>query len=219
LAEQDFGSLEPHLETINLPLRMQLEIHNKPIEHVYFLESGFASVVANGSGHRSIEVGIIGREGMTGLAVIMGTDRSPNETFIQAGGEGQRMVAADLRTAMERSPTLHRCFLRYGHTFLTQTAQTAMANGRSKLEERLARWLLMADDRIDGDELPLTHEFLAIMLGVRLPGVTAALNLLASEGLIRANRGVISIVDRKGLQESSNGAYGKPEAEFRSLFG
>jgi CRP-like cAMP-binding protein len=94
-----------------------------------------------------------------------------------------------------------------------------MANGRSKVEERLARWLVMAHDRLDGDELPLTHEFLAIMLGVRRPGVTVALNLLEKDGLIDANRGVISIIDRKGLEEKSNGAYGVPEAEFRRLFG
>jgi CRP-like cAMP-binding protein len=109
--------------------------------------------------------------------------------------------------------------LRYGHAFVVQTGHTAMANGRSKVEERLARWLVMAHDRLDGDELPLTHEFLAIMLGVRRPGVTVALNLLEKDGLIDANRGVISIIDRKGLEEKSNGAYGVPEAEFRRLFG
>jgi hypothetical protein len=119
----------------------------------------------------------------------MGTDRSPHETFMQAAGDGQGMAAAKLRQGMEQSATLHRCMLRYGHAFVVQTGHTAMANGRSKVEERLARWLLMAHDRLDGDELPLTHEFLAI-----------------------------SIIDRKGLEEKSNGAYGVPEAEFRRLF-
>ena len=219
LSRGDFGLLESHLEGVDLPVRKQLEAPNKRIDRVYFIEHGFASVVANGSGHRGIEVGLIGREGMTGLAVIMGTDRSPHETFIQAAGNGQGMAAAKLRQGMEQSATLHRSMLRYGHAFVVQTGHTAMANGRSKVEERLARWLLMAHDRLDGDELPLTHEFLAIMLGVRRPGVTVALNLLEKDGLIDANRGVISIIDRKGLEEKSNGAYGVPEAEFRRLFG
>ena len=100
-----------------------------------------------------------------------------------------------------------------------QTGYTAMANGRSKIEDRLARWLLMAHDRIDGDTLFLTHEFLSIMLGVRRLGVTLALNLLEQTGLIHARCGIITIVDRKGLEESSNGAYGVPEAEFNRLFG
>ena len=97
--------------------------------------------------------------------------------------------------------------------------QSTACNAVHTVEQRLARWLLMAHDRLDGDELPLTHEFLAIMLGVRRPGVTVSLNLLEQDGLIDANRGVISIVDRKGLEEKSNGAYGVPEAEFRRLFG
>jgi hypothetical protein len=167
---------------------------------------------------RSIEVGLIGREGMSGLAVVMGTDRSPNETFMQVAGGGQRISAAKLRPRMEQSGTLRRAFLCYAHAFAIQTAYTAMANGRSKLEERLARWLLMAHDRLDGDELPLTHEFIAMMLGVRRPGVTVALSLLENDGLIHANRGAISIIDRKGLEESSNGAYGASEAEYRRLF-
>ena len=123
------------------------------------------------------------------------------------------------RRAFGQSASLHRAFLHYAHGFFVQTARTAMANGRSKIEERLARWLLMAHDRTDGDELALTHEFLATMLGVRRPGVTVALNLLEGGGFIRANRGVIFIVDREGLVAHSNGAYGAPEAEFQHLFG
>jgi CRP-like cAMP-binding protein len=218
LSPDEVGLLGPHLEAVDLPVRQQLENRNKPIEHVYFVEHGFASVVANGTG-RSIEVGLIGREGMTGLAVVLGTDRTPHDTFIQAAGDGQRISAAKLRSAMEQSPTLHRSFLRYGHAFVIQTAQTALANGRSKIEERLARWLLMAHDRLDGDEVPLTHEFLSVMLGVRRPGVTVALDLLEKQGLIRAKRGAVAILNRTGLRKISNGAYGAAEAELRRLFG
>jgi CRP-like cAMP-binding protein len=207
LSRADFALLQPHLVAVDLPVFTQLETGNKRIDAVYFIERGFASVVADGSGERGIEVGIIGREGMTGLAVVMGNDCSPHDTYIQAAGAGQRISAAKLRWAMNRSVQLHRSLLRYAHAFLIQTTQTALANGRSKNAERLARWLLMADDRIDGRELPLTHKFLSIMLGVQRPGVTLAVQALEREGLISARRGVITITDRKGLQELSNGAY------------
>jgi CRP-like cAMP-binding protein len=218
LSAQDFALLSPFLKRVDLPLRKQLETRNKAIDLVYFIESGFASVVANGSG-RGIEVGLIGREGMTGLAVVMGTDRSPPETYIQNAGAGSRITVAKLRQAMGQSATLPRSFLLYAHAFSVQTTCTAMANGRGKIEERLARWILMARDRIDTDKLTLTHEFLSLMLGVRRPGVTVALRLLVSAGLIQAQRGVITIVDRQGLEDISNGSYGVPEAEFQRLFG
>ena len=102
---------------------------------------------------------------------------------------------------------MHKVLLDYVHSFMTQTTQTALANGRSKIEERLARWLLLADDRVDGDELPLTHEFLAIMLGVRRSGVTVALQELERRGLIAHRRSVITIIDRGGLEHGSNGTY------------
>jgi CRP-like cAMP-binding protein len=217
LSPEDLGVLWPHLEAVELPVRKQLESRNTAIETIYFIEHGFASVVANGTG-RSIEVGLIGREGMTGLAIIMGSDRSPHETFMQVGGDGQRISAGKLRQLTEENPILHRSLLRYGYAFVIQTAQTALANGRSKVEERLARWLLMANDRLDGDRVPLTHEFLSVMLGVRRPGVTLALSMLEKDGLIQAKRGTIVIVDRTRLRKISKGAYGAAEAEFNRLF-
>jgi CRP-like cAMP-binding protein len=207
LSRQDFALLEPHLEAVDLPVRKPLEARRKRIDQVYFIESGFASVVANGTSKPSIEVGIIGREGMTGLAIVMGHDRAQHETYIQVAGRGLRISAAKLREADERSMTLHRAILRYAHTFLLQTTTTALANGRSKIEERAARWLLMADDRIDGDDLPLTHEFLGLMLGTHRPGVTIALQALEKAGLITTRRSHITIIDRKGLEKSSNGTY------------
>jgi CRP-like cAMP-binding protein len=218
LPPDELGLLQPHLEAVDLPVRKPLENRNEAIEHVYFIEHGFASVVANGTG-RSIEVGLIGREGLTGLAVIMGSDRSPHDTYMQVAGDGQRLPSAKLRRATAESPALHHSLLRYGHAFMVQTAQTALANGRSKVEQRLARWLLMANDRLDGDEVPLTHEFLSVMLGVRRPGVTVALNLLEKAGLIQTRRRAIAILDRTGLRKTSNGAYGAAEAEFKRLLG
>jgi CRP-like cAMP-binding protein len=207
LPRADFALLEPHLEAVDLPVRKPLEARKRRIDQVYFIEAGFASVVANGSTKPSIEVGIIGREGMTGLGIVLGNDRAPHETYIQVAGTGQRISAANLRKADEQSPTLHRAMLQYAHAFLHQTTTTALANGRSKIEERLARWLLMADDRIDGKELPLTHEFLGLMLGTYRPGVTKAIQALEQEGLIAARRGSIRILNRKALEKRSNGTY------------
>jgi CRP-like cAMP-binding protein len=179
------------------------------VQYVYFMESGFASVVANGQ--FNIEVGIIGREGMSGLSVVLGsTDNPANETFMQIGGSGQAIEAHRLSEAIGASASLHRGLLRYAHAFLVQTSQTALSNGRSKIEERLARWLLMASDRVQG-ELPLTHEFLAIMLGVRRSGVTTALQELVRNGMIQRRRGFVTILDREGLEETSNGTYTRIE--------
>jgi CRP-like cAMP-binding protein len=153
------------LDRRRAPLRKQLEMWQKPITYVYFIESGYASVVANGDNKHTIEVGLIGREGMTGLVVVMGTDRKHHETFMQCAGRGWSVSAQNLRDAMEKSTALRNRLLQYGHTFLMQTTYTAIANARSKLEERLARWLLMAHDRVEGDSLTLTRELLSFMLG------------------------------------------------------
>jgi CRP-like cAMP-binding protein len=207
LSREDFDLLGPHLEPIDLPVRKLLEARRKRIDHVYFMEAGFASVVANGAGKLSIEVGIIGREGMTGLAVVLGTDRASHETYIQVAGKGLRISATNLREAIERSSSLQRPMLRYANAFLLQATTTALANGRSKMEERLARWLLMANDRIDGKDVPLTHEFLGLMLGTHRPGVTKAIQKLEREGLIDAKRRNITVLDRRKLEKRSNGAY------------
>ena len=207
LSREDFDLLGPHLEAIDLPVRKSLEARKKRIDQVYFLEAGFASVVANGGGKPGIEVGIIGREGMTGLAVVLGADRASHETYIQVAGNALRISAANLREAIENSRSLHQHMLQYAHAFLLQTTTTALANGRSKAEERLARWLLMANDRIDGKEVALTHEFLGLMLGTHRPGVTIALQALAREGLIDTRRRRITILDRKKLEKRANGAY------------
>jgi CRP-like cAMP-binding protein len=210
LSRGDFGLLEPHLDVVDLPLSMQLEAGNSTIDTVYFIDRGFASVVANGPGKKDIEVGIIGRESMSGLAIVLGQHCARHTTYMQVAGSGQRMSAAKLRRAIAQSASLQQSLLRCISAFLNQTTETALANGRSKNEERLARWLLMADDRIDG-KLPLTHELLGIMLGVHRPAVTVAVQTLENEGLIKAERGVISILKRKGLERFSKGAYVRPD--------
>jgi CRP-like cAMP-binding protein len=207
LTAADRRLIEDDLEAVDLPVRKILERPRRRIDRVYFPESGFASVVANGAGKKPIEVGIIGREGMTGLAVLLGTQPPQNETYMQVAGKGQRLKASVLRGALDQSASLHRSLLRYVNYFLGQSALTALANGRSTIEERLARWLLMADDRVDEDELPLTHEFLAMMLGVTRPGVTVAVQLLEHKGLIARKRSSIVILDRDALKKLSGTTY------------
>jgi CRP-like cAMP-binding protein len=219
LAPDDAALLKPDLEPVDLPVRRQLELRNRPIDYVYFLDSGLGSMVISAGATQNIEVGIVGNEGMTGLPILLGTDRPVHETFIQTAGAGWRLSADKLRRALAKSPTLRETLLRYAHTLVAQMAYTALANGRYKIEERLARWLLMADDRAEGNTVHLTHEFLALMLGARRAGVTVALSEFHKRGVLKMQRGIITINDRKALEEAANGSYGNPEAEYQRLFG
>jgi CRP-like cAMP-binding protein len=214
LSADDLALLSPCLTPVELAVRDQVEWPNKPIKHVVFPETAIISVVADGARKKQLEVGIIGREGMTGLMVVLGNDRSPYSTYAQVAGRANRMTADDLRSAMKGSPTLAGVLFRYVQAFMIQTSQTAISNGSAKLEERLARWLLMAHDRVENDELPIIHEFLALMLGVRRPGVTVTLHSLEQQGLIHPHRGSITVLDREGLMRVADASYGVAEAEY-----
>jgi CRP-like cAMP-binding protein len=218
LATADFALLQPDLESVELPVRRQLELRGRPIEYIYFLESGLASMVVSAGASQNIEVGITGREGMTGVTVVLGSDRPVHETFIQTAGTGWRIASKNLRAAIAQSPSLHHAFLRYANVLIAQMAYTALANGRYKIEERLARWLLMANDRADDSTIHLTHEFLALMLGARRAGVTNALTQFQRRGILNVKRGAVTIEDRGALEEAANGSYGVPEAEYQRLF-
>lgn len=219
LPAADRRLLEPSLESVELRARQVLETPRVPISHVYFVESGLVSVVGTTMPNHRIEVGMVGNEGMTGLSVVLGDDRSANETLVQSAGSALRISSRALRKAMGRSRTLSATFLRYGHVFMIQGSQTALANGRGRLDERLARWLLMWHDRVRDDNLVITHEFLALLLGVRRPGVTVALHDLEGDGLIRCNRNHVQMLDRKGLRRVASGFYGVPEAEYDRSIG
>ncbi len=218
LSREDYSLLSPHLKLVDLPLRKMLESANKPIDTVYFLDSGLASVTAFNPSGNTIEVGLIGREGVTGLAVILGAKQSPGATTMQQPGRGLQISANHLHSALEKSAGLRASLQRYAHVFMVQVSHGALVNGRNTLEIRLARWLLMADDRTGGTELRVTHELLALTLGVRRAGVTVALSALTELSLVQAGRGAISIVNRKGLEKLAGDAYGVPESEFKRLF-
>jgi CRP-like cAMP-binding protein len=162
---------------------------------------------------------MIGREGMTGLAVVLGTSRTSNETVVQTAGSALRIPVDEFRNAIVQSASLGEHFARYAHTFLTQVSQRARTNARHKIEERLACWLLMLHDRLRTRNLTVTHEFLAVMLGVHRPSITIALGMLKDASLISTNRGVITIADRTGLRRMANGSYGISESELNRAMG
>jgi CRP-like cAMP-binding protein len=219
MSAADFALLRPHLQPINLPLRYEMERPNRPIDSVYFMEIGIASVVAAQANEIQVEVGLIGREGTSGIPVILGSDRSPHATYIQSAGNGLRISAKSLRQAMEASETLRNLLLKYAHVFMVQTAHTAIANARAKIDQRLARWILMAHDRLGDKTLSLTHEFLALMLAVRRAGVTESLQNLKRLKLIDTGRNQILVLNRKGLERMARESYGVPEKEYRRLIG
>lgn len=218
LSKPDLALLERAAFPAVLKPRQCIEAANRPAREVYFPYRGIVSVVALSSNrqHQS-EVGLIGPDGMTGLAVVMGASGTPYEVAVQIPGEGLGIAAADLARALAESPTLGAVLARYVHVFTVQAAHTALANARGTLEQRLARWLLMAADRMPGRVLPMTHEFLAFMLGARRAGVTVALHALAARGHIALSRGAIAITDRAGLERCSDGLYGTPERELDRL--
>ena len=219
LSDGDFALLQPHLRHVALPLLYDLERPNRKIEMVYFMEAGIASIVAVQSDGIRVEIGLVGREGMSGVAVVLGGVQSPHSTYIQVAGEGQRIKASELRNAQNASPSLRDLLLKFAQVFMVQTAHTAIANARAHIDQRLARWVLMAHDRTDDKTIPLTHEFLSLMLGVRRAGVTEALQTLRRQKLIDTGRNQIVVRNRKGLERKAGSSYGAPEKEYRRLIG
>jgi len=215
----DLSLIEPHLELCALPQRMVIESSGIPIAAAYFVETGVISVVAKHSS-RDAEIGLIGREGMSGSVLLMGGDQTPHESYVQLAGEAMRIEIAPLAAALVNSATMRPFLLRFAQSLQVQTGYTALVNARSNLHERLARWLLMCDDRMAPAEIAITHEFLSIMLGIRRPGVTVALQALEGMSLIFSTRGNVEIRNRAGLVRiASRSSYGQPEAEYDRLLG
>ena len=219
LSPTDLALLQPHLRFLAVAVRHDIEQPNRRIDAVYFMDAGIASVVAVQPDETQVEVGLIGPEGMIGTAVVLGGDQSPHSTYIQVAGEAQRIEADQLRKAMRASGSLHAVLLKYVQVFMAQTTHTAIANARAQIDRRLARWILMAHDRTGNKTLPLTHEFLALMLGVRRPGVTEAPQSLKRQKLIETGRHQIVVLSRKGIEKVAGNSYGVPENEYRRLIG
>jgi hypothetical protein len=219
MAASDFDLLKPDLVRIELNRNDELAPANAPIAFVHFPEGGVCSIVAD-SGADTIEIGLVGVDGFTGTTLLLATDVCPDRTFVQINNAtALRIPAAAFLEAVGRSDSLRDALLRYVQVLSVQTTRTAVSNAAHELPQRLARWLLMCHDRVESDELPLTHEFMAMMLGVRRSGVTTTLHLLEGMGGIVGRRGVIGIRDRARLEELAADAYGVPEAEYRRLLG
>jgi CRP-like cAMP-binding protein len=209
--------VRPHLELVPLEVRQILERPGEPISHAHFVESGLVSMIGVSKADQRIEVGMVGYEGVAGVGVVLGADRSTNVALVQSSGTALRISTLAMREVIAASPTLTDTLLRYVHVFLVQANHTAVAAGCGKIHERLARGLLMWHDRVRDDQLSVTHDFLALLLGVQRPGVTVALHELEGKGLIRSTRNMVRILDRNGLHRAANGYYGSAEAAYDQI--
>jgi CRP-like cAMP-binding protein len=219
LPPDNLAQLLPKLHAVPLPLRKNLLVPQGRIEAVYFIETGWASVVAQSNDGAQTEIGLIGLEGMVGLALIGGVDTAFAETYMQAGGTGLQMEATAFQRELEDNHDLRRLLFHYNEAIYAQIAQTAACNGHHDLEQRLARWLLMAHDRTDGDEILITQEFLSLMLCVYRPSVTVVAGILQRAGVIRYSRGHITILDRDALEAVACDCYKTVQDRFDHLLG
>lgn len=219
LTRAEFEHLSPHLERVSLPRGAVLYHPEQPITHVYFPDRGTVSLVSVFEGGGTIEVGMVGNEGMFGVCVFLGSLTTPLLAQVQLPGEGYRMRADVLKREFGRCGLLQDMLLRYTQAFITQVTQVAGCNRAHSLESRLAKWLLMCADRSQSSELALTHEFIADMLGIRRAGVTEAALGFKTAGLINYRRGHVTITDRAGLEAASCECYPVLRREFSRLVG
>ena len=218
LPSDDYDRLLPHLEKVSLPLRDILYEAHGPIAHVYFPLTGVVSLVI-ADGDSTLEVGIIGNEGMVGTPVFLGADRSPTRAIAQIPGEAMKMEVKIFQKEMKRDGPLFGLVQRYTQAMINQISQSIVCNHRHSVEKRMCRWLLMSHNRVGTDEFPLTHEFLAQMLGVCRPTVTAVAGTLQKAGLINYHRGRITVLDRKGLEAACCECYQVVASESDRLLG
>jgi CRP-like cAMP-binding protein len=204
---EDLQRFFSDLDPVSLSLRQVLHEVGAPLEHVYFIEEGVASILTNMADGSTIEVGMIGMEGMVGVAALLGGEIAAQQIIVQVPGTALRMSAALCKAAFDHSEAVRRIALRFTEAILNLSAQTAACNRLHSIEQRCARWLLMAIDRTQSDNIPLTHEFLASMLGVRRAGVTVTAGELQRSGLIRYHHGQLTIVDRDGLEANACECY------------
>jgi CRP-like cAMP-binding protein len=216
LPRDELERILPDLQLKSLPLREILQARDVPIENAVFPLSGVASMISMGDSGGSIEVATIGCEGMVGLPLLLGGQSGPGEVFMQVPGDGLLIPAAAFQRHLEK-PTLRRALLLYTQALLTQIAQCSSCNSHHSIEGRCARWLLQTLDRVTGSAFPLTHEFLGLMLGVRRATVTGVAQTLQARGLIRYHRGVMTVLDRSGLERASCECYRLINREYTRL--
>jgi CRP-like cAMP-binding protein len=219
LPRRDRRRLIEGAETVAIAFAEELYAPGAPISHVYFPTRGFISLVMPVDASASVEVGLVGNEGMFGIPLALGVEESPVRAVVQGAGFAVRMVAARFVRELERSRALRSGMERYAYVHLTQIAQTAACTRFHVVEARLARWLLMTQDRAHAQSFHVTQAFLALMLGVRRVGVTKAACALQRRGLIRYSRGDITVIDRRGLKSASCGCYRADRDTYDRILG
>ena len=216
----EIALLRVHLHHITMVSGQVLHEPNRPIMDVFFVDEGIVSLAASTHDNGRTEVGLTGREGLVGVSALLNPEPySAYRSFTQVKGGAYRISTAAFRSAIDQSATLRDRCLRYVETLMVQSSQVAACNTRHNLPERLARWLLMVRDRIDSDNLPMTQEFLSVMLGVRRSGVSVAASTLQAGGLIRVQRGHVMVLDPDGLEAASCDCYRTIQASRERILG
>jgi CRP-like cAMP-binding protein len=208
ISDSEYSALRPHLKSVSLPNHLVLHEGGGKLEFAYFPNRGLISLVVVMKDGRSAEAGIVGNEGFTGTPAAVGLSRSSLRAVVQITGDGFRVEAAALQSTLESAPRLQLMLSRYAVVQGMQVAQTAACNRLHEIKERLARWLLMTQDRVDSESLPITHDFLATMLGTNRPSVSLAAGVLQKEKIIEYTHGTVKIVNRKKLEDSACECYG-----------
>lgn len=219
IPKDELARIRPFLKDMELKCREDIYQSDEPTDHVWFPTAGVVSLVAEFMEGEPVEIATIGPEGMVGIQVFLGNDQMPARAFVQVPGRAVCMKAEDFHRLVKECPRFERLLLRYTLALLNQISQAAACNRAHSVEERLARWLLMTQDRVNSPEFPLTQDFLAQMLGVRRPTVSIAAGMLSKAGLIHYVRGRITILDRVGLEKASCECYRVIADEFRRLVG
>ncbi|AUB40149.1 cAMP-binding domain of CRP or a regulatory subunit of cAMP-dependent protein kinases [Nostoc flagelliforme CCNUN1] len=219
LPASDYERLVPHLKLVPLPVGQILYRAAEPITHAYFPDKAVVSIVTTMEDGSTAEVGIVSNEGMVGIPVILGENTTTTTSFVQIAGAGMQINADILRAEFNRGGAIQILLLRYVQAIYSELAQGAACNRLHTLEERLARWLLTVSDRLESEDFPLTHEFISQMLGVRRSGVTVAASILSRAGMIRYQRGHITILNREDLEATSCECHQVIQKEFARLLG
>jgi CRP-like cAMP-binding protein len=207
-SDSEYNCLRPHLEYIPLPNHLLLHESGETLEFAFFPNRGLISLVVVMKDGKTAEAGVVGNEGFTGTAAVVGLSRGPLRAVVQVTGDGFRVQVGALQNTLKSAPHLQFMLNRYGVVRSMQVAQTAACNRLHEIKQRLARWLLMTQDRVDSGTLPITHDFLATMLGTDRPTVTLTAGVLQKKGLIKYTRGAVKIVNRKKLEDFACECYG-----------
>jgi CRP-like cAMP-binding protein len=217
LSVREYERLLPHFESISLGYRDRLQESGVPIKHVYFLNDAIVALLSVVERNATIEVGIIGNEGMVGAPILLGSQTTPTQAIVQSPGTAMRLPGEILKQELKRSGTMQDLLLPYAHAQLAEGNQSAACHRYHTPRERLSRWLLMVRDRSETDELKITHDFISQMLGTRRATVTEAVHVLQKKGLIKSSRGRILILNRQGLEATACSCYATIRAQFAAL--